>query len=93
MVVLLAPSEQQEYNRVLDRIKKICEKAHKVKVPIMIDAEESWIQNTIDAIAENMMLTYNKDEAIVFNTLQMYRHDRLEYFKKIHLNSKKDSYL
>ena len=58
----------------------------------MIDAEESWIQNTIDAIAENMMLTYNKDEAIVFNTLQMYRHDRLEYFKKIHLNSKKDSY-
>lgn len=88
----LSTSEQQEYNRALDRIKKICEKAHKVKVPIMIDAEESWIQNTIDAIAENMMLTYNKDEAIVFNTLQMYRHDRLEYFKKIHLNSKKDSY-
>ena len=89
---ILSEDEQKEYNRVLHRIDKICKKAHQYKKPVMIDAEESWIQDTIDALVEEMMRTYNKEQAIVFNTLQMYRHDRLDYFKRIHKDSLHNGY-
>ena len=88
----LSSSEQKEYKRVIHRINKICKKAHQYKIPIMIDAEESWIQDSIDSIVESMMKTFNKEQAIVYNTIQMYRHDRLNYFKKIHEDSKEDGY-
>ena len=58
----------------------------------MIDAEESWIQDAIDSIVETMMKTFNKEQAIIYNTIQMYRHDRLDYLKKIHKDSKKEGY-
>ena len=88
----LNEEEQQEYERVLQRISKICNKAYQNKTPVMIDAEESWIQDAIDSIVENMMKTYNKEQAIVYNTLQMYRHDRLDYLKKIHKDSQINGY-
>jgi len=88
----LNEEEQKEYDRVIHRINKICKKAHQHVIPIMIDAEESWIQNTIDSIIENMMRTYNKERAIVYNTLQMYRHDRLDYLKKMHKDSQINGY-
>ena len=88
----LNEEEQQEYDRVVHRISKICKKAHQHKIPVMIDAEESWIQDTIDSIVENMMKTYNKEQAIVYNTLQMYRHDRLDYLKKMHKDSQINGY-
>lgn len=88
----LTQEEQQEYDRALHRINKICKKAHQYKIPVMIDAEESWIQDAIDDIVEDMMRQYNKEYAIVYNTLQMYRHDRLKYFKKTHENSKQQGY-
>ena len=78
----LSTDEQQEYDRVIHRINKICKKAHQYKIPIMIDAEESWIQDAIDSIVEAMMITYNKEEVIIYNTIQMYRQDRLDYLKK-----------
>ena len=78
----LNAKEQQEYDRVIHRINKICKKAHQYKIPIMIDAEESWIQDAIDSIVETMMKTFNKEQAIIYNTIQMYRHDRLDYLKK-----------
>ena len=88
----LNEEEQQEYERVLHRISKICNKAYQNKTPVMIDAEESWIQDAIDSIVENMMQTFNKEQAIVYNTLQMYRHDRLDYLKKIHKDSQINGY-
>ena len=50
---------------------------------IYIDAEDSWVQDTIDALAEEMMWKYNKERAIVFTTAQLYRHDRLAYLKDL----------
>ena len=78
----LSTAEQQEYDRVIHRINKICKKAYQYRIPVMIDAEESWIQDAIDSIVETMMKTYNKEQAIIYNTIQMYRHDRLDYLKK-----------
>lgn len=88
----LTEEEQKEYDRALHRINKICKKAHQYKIPVMIDAEESWIQDTIDGIVEDMMMQYNKERPIVYNTLQMYRHDRLDYLKKAHEDSKHHGY-
>src|SRR5690554_4449243 len=73
--------ERAEFARVVDRINDICAHAHKSDCPIFIDAEESWIQNTIDRVVEAMMAKYNQEKCIVYNTLQMYRHDRLEYLR------------
>ena len=58
-----------------------CVKPHQAGGRIMVDAEESWIQDAIDAVAEDMMSDYNRDKVVVFNTVQMYRHDRLAYLK------------
>jgi len=71
------------YNSFSHRLKKICKKASEVKTPIFIDAEESWIQNAIDNIVFDLMKKYNKENVIVFNTLQMYRRDRINYLKSI----------
>ena len=74
---------------ISDRIQHICEAAHDAQVPLFIDAEETWIQNTVDTIVLNMMRLYNREKAIVYNTVQMYRHDRLE-FVRTHLAIAKD---
>jgi len=73
--------EKQEYNRVIQRLEAICAKAFENGVKIYIDAEETWIQVAIDRLAEVMMQKYNGKEAIVYTTLQMYRHDRLNYLQ------------
>jgi proline dehydrogenase len=78
----LTPDEFAEFERVKNRVNKICGAAFAANVRIFIDAEESWIQTAIDDLADNMMAVYNKQNAIVFNTIQLYRHDRLEYLKK-----------
>jgi proline dehydrogenase len=69
------------FHAVFDRVNRICQVAHKKNVRVFIDAEESWIQDGIDRIAMEMMRRYNRSEAIVYNTLQMYRHDRLPFLK------------
>jgi proline dehydrogenase len=74
----LSDAEQQEWQKVQERVLAICEKAHSVNVPVMIDAEETWIQDTIDLLALNMMRKFNKEKAIVYNTYQFYRHDKLD---------------
>lgn len=74
----LTNAEQLEWQKVQDRVLAICEKAYAVSVPVMIDAEETWIQDTIDLLALNMMRKFNKQKAIVYNTYQLYRHDKLE---------------
>ena len=73
----LSQAEQAAFGRVSKRIHQICNAAHEAKVRIFIDAEESWIQKTIDALAYQMMAHFNDQDAIVYNTYQFYRHDRL----------------
>lgn len=88
----LTESEVAEFQRAKNRIEKICAKGFECGISVLIDAEESWIQDAIDNIAEEMMQKFNKEKAIVFNTLQMYRHDRLEFLKKSFEKALKDNY-
>jgi proline dehydrogenase len=74
-------TEKKEIEIIINRIDRICKAAFDANVPVFIDAEESWIQPAIDDWTFEMMLKYNKERAIVFNTIQMYRHDRLEFLK------------
>jgi len=80
----LTAEEQAEWNRVVARFDEVCSEAHKKNVALLIDGEESWMQDAADELVTNMMRKYNKEKTIVFNTLQMYRWDRLDYLKKLH---------
>ena len=80
----LNEKEKLLYDKSLDRFDKICHLAFKKDVRVLVDAEESWIQDAIDDIVLSMMMKYNKEKAIVYNTSQMYRHDRLNYLKTLH---------
>ena len=88
----LSEQEQAEFDRVITRIDTICSAGHKANLPIFIDAEESWIQNTIDDISLEMMRKYNKEKAIVYNTAQMYRWDRIAYLKELKAISEKEKF-
>ena len=72
----LSSVESEEFERVKQRCEKICQTAFDRNVPVMIDAEETWIQKTIDVLALEMMTKFNKQKLIVYNTYQMYRHDK-----------------
>ncbi len=78
---VLTIDEQAAFARVKGRFEAICEHAAKKRVRIMIDAEESWIQKTVDTLAMELMARLNQEQAIVFNTIQLYRHDRLDFIK------------
>jgi proline dehydrogenase len=86
------PADSKEYNRFTSRVDELCKTAHSLGVPLMIDAEDSWYQHLVDETVEEMMLKYNKDKTIVFNTLQMYRHDRLQYLKDSLERARKGNY-
>ena len=88
----LDEKEKILFDKSIDRFDKICLLAHKKDVKVLVDAEESWIQDAIDEIVLSMMIKYNKKKAIVFNTSQMYRHDRLNYLKNLHINSLKNNF-
>ena len=84
----LKEEEQIEWTRIVARFDEICKKAQETDVAVLIDGEESWMQAAADDLVAQMMATYNKEKAIVYNTLQCYRWDRLEYLKKLHLDAK-----
>ena len=77
----LSAAEQQELSRVRQRIDRICSRAFDKKIMVLIDAEETWIQGPVDELAEAMMARYNRTQAIIFNTYQLYCHDRFEHLK------------
>ncbi|ASU35336.1 proline dehydrogenase family protein [Mucilaginibacter xinganensis] len=89
----LSIAEQEEWEKVQARVLAICEKAHSVGIPVMIDAEESWIQQTIDMLALDMMHLYNAEKAIVYNTYQLYRHDKLASLKNDHAIAVKGGFI
>ena len=78
----LSPSEEILWNNGSKRFFEICEHAKNCDVRLFIDAEESWIQEAIDRLAEQAMSQFNSEKAIIYNTVQLYRHDRLAYLKK-----------
>ena len=84
--------EQAEWNRVLARFDLVCQEGHKKDVALLIDGEESWMQDAADAIVTDMMRKYNKEKTIVFNTLQLYRWDRLDYLKQLHEVAKTEGF-
>lgn len=78
---ILTDEEKAEWQRVCDRLDKICARARDKNVGVLIDAEETWIQAPVDAVVNRMMQKYNHGKAIVYNTAQLYRHDRLQFIK------------
>lgn len=80
----LSDKENIEWSKVKSRYDAICNAALANNVSVLIDAEESWIQSSIDEIYENLILKYNSKKAIVYNTVQSYRIDRLEYIEKLY---------
>lgn len=92
-VELAKESNVTKWANAKRRVNEICEYAHSIEQPVFIDAEESWIQNAIDLLATEMMEKYNRELPIVFNTIQLYRHDRLDYLKKSHAEAKEKGYI
>ena len=79
----LSSFEKGLYIRIVDRFDIICKTAFENQIKVLVDAEESWLQDAIDKIVLKMMIKYNTDNTIVYNTSQMYRHDRLKYLKEL----------
>lgn len=77
----LPAGEKEEWHRVRHRMMRICETAAARKIGVLVDAEETWIQDPVDALTILMMDTFNKERVVVFNTIQLYRHDRLQFLK------------
>ncbi len=89
---ILSSTEKKEWNDIVNRFDLICKKAKENDVAVLIDAEESWMQDSADDIVTKMMQKYNTEKPIVFNTLQMYRHDRMEFLKQQHQLAKENNY-
>jgi len=77
----LPADEKEEWHRIRLRMMRVCEVAAAKNIGVLIDAEETWIQDPVDALTILMMDTFNRNKAVVYNTLQMYRHDRLQFLK------------
>ncbi len=75
---VLTSEEQLAFEKIRERVNRICSIAHQYKIPVLVDAEETWIQDPIDALAYEMMKKYNTEKAIVFNTYQLYRTASLQ---------------
>jgi proline dehydrogenase len=86
------PDEQAEWERVVERFEKVCEKTQQMQVRLLIDAEESWMQDAADDLIEHLMKKYNTERPYIYSTLQMYRWDRLDYLKEQHRKATKGGY-
>ena len=84
--------EHQEWDRVVARYEAVAKMAFEQDVSLLIDAEESWMQDAADDLVLRLMKKYNKIRPIIFNTLQLYRWDRLDYLKKIHEQAKEEGF-
>tara|TARA_R110001583_G_scaffold8389_4_gene40166 strand:+ start:6963 stop:8138 length:1176 start_codon:yes stop_codon:yes gene_type:complete len=89
---VLTTMEQEEWLHVINRFDAVCKKGKENDIAVLIDAEESWMQDASDALVTQMMQKYNTVKPIVFNTLQMYRTDRVDFLKKEHQLAKQKGY-
>ena len=88
----LTASENEQWERIKNRFEKVCASGKLNNVKILIDAEESWIQDVVDDLILELMQTFNTDALIVYSTLQTYRWDRLDYLKEIHAKAKQNNF-
>ncbi len=88
----LTTIERIEWEKITERFEKVCQKASETGVSLLIDAEESWTQDAADDLVLQMMQKYNKERAVVFNTLQCYRWDRMDYLKEVHALAKRENF-
>ncbi len=89
----LLKQETTDWENARKRVEELCEYAHSLEQPVFIDAEESWIQDAVDNLAVEMMEKFNQEKPIVYNTIQLYRTDRLEFLKKSHEETRVKNYL
>lgn len=89
----LDAKDAETWVRVQKRVEEICDYAHEVDQQVFIDAEESWTQNAIDELAVTMMEEHNREKPLIFNTLQMYRTDRLDVLKQAHARAQEKGYI
>jgi len=88
----LSDKENEEWKRVINRFDEVCRKAKENDIAVLIDGEESWMQDAADGLVTSMMKKFNTEKPIVYNTLQMYRHDRLAFLEQEHKKAMKDNY-
>ena len=88
----LTPDEKMEWSRVKGRLEKICEVAKNKNIGVLIDAEESWIHAAVDGLTTAAMQKYNVGKALIFNTAQLYRHDRLQFLKDANAFAKQNNF-
>ena len=89
----LSEKEKEEKQKYESRMLRICEAASHSNVSVMIDAEESWIQNPIDEITMKLMSQFNKERPVIYNTYQMYRVDRLDFLKKTFETARSENFI
>lgn len=89
----LSESDKVAWKSVFNRINRICKAAADNNIMVLIDAEESWIQKPVDELADSMMQQYNKGRAVIFNTYQLYRHDRLIVLQQSYDDAKQKGYI
>jgi proline dehydrogenase len=85
--------ETEEWNRVRERMYRICEAAKEKGIGVMLDAEETWIQDPVDRLAMEMMQEFNREKVVMYNTIQLYRHDRLDFLKLSHRIAKEQGFI
>ena len=88
----LNENEKLEWAKVVDRFDKVAKACYDKDECLLVDAEESWMQDAVDELMESLMEKYNKEKVIIFSTLQLYRHDRLDYLKGLHQRAKEKGY-
>ncbi|WP_242204657.1 proline dehydrogenase family protein [Aestuariivivens insulae] len=88
----LTEAESNEWQKVEQRFDAVCKKGKENDIAVLIDAEESWMQDAADDLVTRMMQKYNTEKVVVFNTLQMYRHDRLQFLKEQHALAKQEGF-
>jgi proline dehydrogenase len=92
-IAKLNPDELASWQKVCERVNAICKNAAQKRVGVLVDAEESWIQEPVDALTMLMMKEFNQNEPIVFNTIQLYRHDKLKFLNESFESAKNEGYI
>lgn len=85
--------EQQEWQRIKDRVQLLSQMAYDHNVALLFDGEETWMQDAADDLIRDMMFQFNKEKAIIYNTVQCYRHDRLEYIKSLYEDAQANHFI
>ena len=93
MLLLLTSDEVLEWEQVVKRLDQIVEAASKANRAVLIDAEESWIQQPADALVLLLMCRYNRERPVVYNTVQLYRHDRIQFLHQCFEEAVKNNFI